>query len=622
MLAGMDLTMLRDRAFLARWVPLAAAAGVFVLLVFTPKPWDLRVADAGRMKVDDYVRVGWWWAAALNLIPLVVLGVTAPRWARSRAAERTPFPPASRFFWPVVLGAVVVAGVFSAPRLKHGLWDDEEYSVRRAILGVHVPTKEGGIRFRELSWTHTLWFYLKPTNHILQSVLSRASNAVWRAVKRPQGLQFNEVALRMPGWLVGLSVPVVLALFLRSLGWASAGAVAAWLIAIHPWAQRLISEARGYPYVLCFVALTMLMAVLAARGNRWRDWALFGLSQFALLATWPLGVGFLALLNLGLLARLWGSPLRQDALWRWFVVSTIAAMAVVQLFFPCIPQFQHYISSVAPRSLGPTWVSDVAAYLVSGVPWSKSGPGYIELRPLFNAAPLFTGLVVFAAVACAVIGAFRFLRHREARWLVPAILLTGPLLAIYAEHRKAYFYEWYMAFLLPGIVALVAVGVASVSARRDSRWSRATALLPAALVLALFVATQPIRSHLITHPTQGTRESVERTRSSPNPFDPVNQSVLTASTLSPPEVYDPLVRKVLTREALVEAMKDADARGIPLYLNQGFLVGLRDKFPDVALIVEDKRFFKRVADFPGIESMLDRHVFKYRPRSAELLDRE
>jgi hypothetical protein len=67
-------------------------------------------------------------------------------------------------------------------------------------------------------------------------------------------------------------------------------------------------------------------------------------------------------------------------------------------------------------------------------------------------------------------------------------------------------------------------------------------------------------------------------------------------------------------------MKEADARGVPLYVNNGFPTALRIDFPAVFTMLEDAAVFEPVAYFTGVDVMLDRMVTRYRPGGLQRAD--
>jgi hypothetical protein len=102
------------------------------------------------------------------------------------------------------------------------------------------------------------------------------------------------------------------------------------------------------------------------------------------------------------------------------------------------------------------------------------------------------------------------------------------------------------------------------------------------------------------------------TRPTLDPNAPENREIITASSLMFPLIYDPLVRKALTVEDYKSLMREADARNIPLFVNNGFIAGVKDRYPEVQDFLEDEQYFECLATLYGTEPMFDRTVYKYR----------
>ena len=125
------------------------------------------------------------------------------------------------------------------------------------------------------------------TNHIFQSILSRVSHSAWRTIARPTGLQLSEAAARLPSYVSGILLVGVVALLAARFGLAWEGALASWLIAIHPWHLRFTTEARGYGLVALLIPVSCLLAVHALNRGQWRWWIALAMANFALPYTWP-----------------------------------------------------------------------------------------------------------------------------------------------------------------------------------------------------------------------------------------------------------------------------------------------------------------------------------------------
>ena len=221
------------------------------MLLVAPKPWEVE-QSMPEWSLKQCIRFSLWWAGLLALPVLSVLALTVRRWTAPvqelwHICLKNRMP---RLFWPIVGVITILYAAAAAPRLRQSLWDDEVYTVRKIVLGTDRIQSDGSARIKQLPWWHTLWHCEGARNHGLQSILCRLSLGVYRAIVRPEGLQFSETAVRLPSFIAGaLSIPA-LALLVARLGFPWAGVVAAGLLALHPWHLKLATEARGYPFVL------------------------------------------------------------------------------------------------------------------------------------------------------------------------------------------------------------------------------------------------------------------------------------------------------------------------------------------------------------------------------------
>ena len=218
--------------------------------------------------------------------------------------------------------------------MNHGFVHDEEYSARRVIAGPYKVGQDGAVFIKEPEWKETLYYYRKPNNHVLHSVLARLCWTAWQAIAPPPSWHIKEWVIRIPAWVGGVGAVCTLALLLRRCVSPLAGVLAAWLLALHPWHLRFAAEARGYSLMVCTIPIVLYLWVRAIHENRWRWWLLHSASQFALVYCYPGSLYVLIVLNgatalwlLSNLAREGKSP----ALGRWFASNCFAAVAALQL---------------------------------------------------------------------------------------------------------------------------------------------------------------------------------------------------------------------------------------------------------------------------------------------------
>ena len=603
-------------------------AGIGIALLLASKPWQIGAPE----RISDFVRIYSWWAGLINILPLAVLLLTARKWARPLRQYSAPRVQRSNpsGFRATVLGAMLVCAVFGAMRLGFSLWDDEEYSVRRAILGTFRTHDDGTVKLKELPWSSTLWYYTKPTNHIFQSILSRLSLSTWRAMARPKGLQLNEIAMRIPSYAAGILSVGAIALLMARVGFPWAGALGAWLLAIHPWHLRLAPEARGYGVVFLLIPVICLLAINALERGSWRWWSGLALAEFVLIYTWPPSVILVFILNVCVGTQiLLSQPLRDVRgvfAGRWLASGTFAAAISFQLLLPCVPQFLEYSKSLGTSGPQAYWLKNVGFYMFIGSLWSKSGrvpSPYLEFYPDALAHPTLTGAAIVLVLAFLVTGIVTMLcRRSPARWLVAVFLIPGLLLYAVALLKDQFLEDWYLCFMLPGLTALVAVGILRITTPL-AQWTPlrfGPGIVSIAILAGYALFSWKPRMLLLARPVQSYRESVLLTRPNLDPNSPENRAILTATTLVTPAVYDPLVRKAKTLEDYAALIKEAEERGVPLYVNNGFPAALKDSAPEVDVLLGDESVFERIGHFYGTEERRDREVYRYRPGSLKNAD--
>ncbi len=600
---------------------------IVATLLLTPRPIWAEVQEISKSQIEKYVAAYVWYAGLASLVPLMLVAAFAPIWTRALSQglplpERIPLP---RGFWPMVLGAMVLFGILAAPRLSHSLWDDEEYAARKTMIGTYRTDKNGREVFKEPRWTHTLWYYQTPNNHCFQTILSRLSHSAYLAIARPGGLQICETAMRFPSYLAGIFAVGALALFVARMGFPWAGALAGWLLAVHPWFLRLAPEARGYAIVFLLLPGIFLLAQWVMQTGTWPAIVSLTAAEFLILYTWPVIIVTLLFLNAVLLVLVLRNFDRRDAatvIARWAAAGFLAGSLFLVLVAPWIPQLLRYLENFLYLDFGIGWLKNLGALLLVGSPWSESGlliSPYLEIYPWVSAHPISFTLFAGGAAFLIGIGGFRWLRGGGfAATMVPVLLLPGPLIYAVAKLRHGYIFDWYLSFMLPGLIALAAVGFVTLSAALFRpplpRW-----LAPAAacgLVVLFFRSTEFARSRYLTMPVEPFRESVLATRLSLDPNTSENKKIITATsgTLTP-IVYDPLVRTGKTLDDYLSWMREADASGCAFFVNMGFPFGVTPEYPKIRELLLDERYFDCTAVFVGAKPLFDRTIYKYRPGS-------
>jgi hypothetical protein len=514
---------------------------LLVRLVFGENPWQDGIAETlaegKRLHFGDYVETWGWWAA-LAAVPVVAAALaTFPHWlARSGVPAYeglSPPPRPSRTFVALVIAAVLAGAFFATPRLSQSLFEDERYNVQWSIDGFYERQPDGEIHFREADWRAALWHYEWPNNHVVHTLLARVSVGVWRAFAQPGTHFVHEPALRLPAFVAGLCSIAALAALLWRLGYARAGVVAAWLLALHPWHVRYASEARGYTLAMVGSALLLIGFLRVLHHGTWRRWAFVGAVQFLVLWTYPAALWFVATTNLvGLSTLLWvygTGPSFRTQVGRWAVVGSAGAVIWTLAMAPNLAQLVVYMGETT-GNVTTRWWRDVGALFLSGMSWGSQQRDhpFWELASAAASWPLLFRASAVAAALLFVLGAGRLGWARLPRALFLAPLVLPPAITLWlAATTDALVHPHYLVAFLPGGVALVALGLDTLAARLGRR--AAGALLTTTILIFGFATLGP-RRQLATAPLQPLRESVELTRRNLDPLAPDAEEVITATS--------------------------------------------------------------------------------------------
>jgi hypothetical protein len=615
--------------FRARALLILTLAVLALRLIAGENPWTggiaERIATGDNLRGVDFARTYGWWAAAGNAIVATVLLATARRWlTRGDPVEVAELaPPAGvprRAFWLLVAAAVLTCGVLGHPRLSFSLWDDEETTVRRALDGYYARDESGKLSFVEARWRDTFWEYKMPNNHVPFTILSRLTLAGWRAVARPELRFVKEEVFRLPAYVAGLASLALVAIFLRRLGFWLPGICAAWLLALHPWMLRYTTEGRGYALMLALIPLTLTLWVGALHRGTWGRWLAYGAAQFLLLYTYTGTLYLLLVVNAVTALALWrlhrGTPALGQQVPRWLVVNVVGAIAWVQLMLPNMMQLLRYLESEIPDS-PPRFLANVLGSLWVGLSWRVGSLGefYPELIDMALAHPIAFRTGLAATLSLLAAGFLRLLVAGGVRALLTLILLVpGPVTYWIAAVREDRVHEWYYLFALPGLAALVALGLGSIFAwiRRPRLSTALTAAVMVAAVAGYAGWTQVPRDALRRGPLQPLRESVLLTRGTLDPFAPENDDVVTASFKRGPTYYDPLLIEIETLPQMRQLMRRADQTGAVLYVNLGKPMAAKAAYPDLFALVEDPSAFEVVTTLYGFEPRGIRTIYRYR----------
>ena len=610
------------------------ALGLGAWLAFAAdKPWKFDLTQAASWNLGKIVGFYSFWAGAFNLGLLGILIWTAPWWAAGEVRRKSDTMPRRSFsalFWIGVIGAMIFVGSLASQRLDFGLAHDEDLSARRAIVGEYIVTEDGSVLPPELKWRNTFFDYRKPTNHVLYSVLARSAWTAWGVFAPAGDWQIREWVLRLPACLAGIFAVLVLAVLVARIGGELAGVTSAWLLALHPWFLRYSSEARGYTLLLLLVPGMLLFWLRATRENLWRWWLGFGACQFLVLWVYPAAIYILVILN-GLtawwLTREWTRQPGDTRFRRWLAANLMAAMAATQAMLPLVPQLLNYLKTApeARQPLTQSWLMELSSNLLVGTGWNKSASlnsPYVELAPQANAHPVvFAFLLALLAVAI-VLGIVRATRWMWPQGMIVVLTLLVPAAtaAAVAKASNQWLFEWYLIYLLPGLVALAAIGICGngdPSLKLPWRVIAASGLL---LIYAGF--SEPIRRPICSRPFDPIKEVVMSMRGTLKPTAQSGRERLTASFPNHLSYYDPHVQRLKSAADLQEAMQRADSEHKALYVTAYHPWGVVFGYPEIWRLFYESGLFVDFAVHHGMENVEDRIVARYQPGALAEFDIE
>ncbi|MCB1228692.1 MAG: hypothetical protein KDN19_00405 [Verrucomicrobiae bacterium] len=602
------------------------AFGLATYLLIADTPWDAARETAERIEAGKRARpeadfvTGLWVAAAANLVVVLALLATVKVWLPRLAlgpiaAEKGCLSPKTRLssgFWFGLVALLLVGGFFRYPLASRSLWWDELWGIKFGIVGYYIGEEDQPVEdryFAEANWRRALWYYTRPTNHPAASFPARISHVIWKSIADPEKPHaFSDFAVRFFNFLSSLGAVAGLALVGAAWGRPAGGLMAAFFLALHPWAIRYGVDLRGYSWVMLWtVAGFLWLAALFRSGkSRWWPWWGFGINQALLVWSFPhaafVALGFFVAAFFLVFSGWKEKPERWAALGRLLLVNVAAGMLFLQLFAPNVLQMTRWYESVnanhTHHALGTELLRELAVDVVSGQPWRISpderAQGYADLASL---GPwLWPVLVVLGLTA--LWGAISLCRkNRVALVSVACVVGAGALLLVVFRLTGTFFYTRFAIFLLIPFVLLL--GMAFEPAKGNKKWL--PALLMILPLVAFFDATWKERSNLRSRPFCPMHEVADRMAAIESESQtPVIFACYGHSREMMP-LYAPEVRGAVSLGQLEALASEAKTNGARLFVAYGYPAFNRAEVPDGFTWLDDASRFAEVASWQGID---------------------
>ena len=542
--------------------------------------------------------------------------------------------------------ALLIATALAFPTLSYSLWGDELWSWRESIGGrlVRDATSSnldtGTLYWEGLGWEHTAWRYLTTNHHFLFALTGRASNAIWQSFADQREWAFSESALRLVPMLFGLAGAVLWARFLLPTS-RLAAVLTPFLLAVHPWYLRYLTEARGYAFLFALIPALLLFLRSAVVAGRSRAWIGVAICQILAIYAWPGILLALGGLQIAILTWLWRRRRTEGSgkdRWHWMIANLASAMILLQLTAPCIPQIWDYSDEVPFRGVGGYWILNELSWFCLGCDsldvrdYAAVNPLYVTAQNLLQRAPFLTLTSLCLIAASLVTGTLVWLRRVPLGQPIlfgigTATFLTWAL----ASWSGIAMYPWYFVYLLPLGAGLVALGLATLSKcvskvafskSRDGERTSSRAipwLLSAGGCIIIAVANLPQIRTIRSGSQDPRRESVAMTRPDAPLLDPVHLDVITAHCNQSAIGYDPHGWMIDKANAgpdeppgLIQLMRLADTSSATLWVNVGGVDALERDFPDIAEQLQKNSLFELVHRVHGLAPQFERHLYRYR----------
>ncbi len=640
---------------------LLVLVGVFLLLaaylLVSENPWKDakamadRVAEGKSVKLEYQVALGLFLAACLNLVICTGLLVAwwffdcplpGPNWGISGGEKYGVIDPPepsgiqARLFCWVLLAIVLIGGGLRWHLASHSLWWDELWTVEKAVVGAYLPDKEnpGALKFGDVSWERSAWYYRKPTNHAVASLSAKLVDSVWRNFTDAERHEFRDIMVRLPMLLSALVTMVVVGW----LGWRWrmpwAGLAAAALLALHPWHIRYGVDVRAYSFVMLWTATGCLwLSEMVRQGRRSIfPWLMFGVNQFLLVWSFPyavwLALGFFVS-AVALIFACWHEKRdRQTALWTLLLVNSLAAVLFLQMFAPNLIQLKVWLadnhSQHSGHELNGARFQELLSQAFFGMPPNLPAEGGAAGLPSFTgqlqAHPVIVWGAILVLATATLVGGLYLARYKFRALLILAGIEIGGLLALaFFALVDTYFYHRFLVYLVLPVVFLPAVALQFVVAGREKRKQTAVGvaglvLLPAIYAVVVWPQVKVLNQRSYA-PLREVAGFFQEARGGVFSESATGGEKVLATTYGHGgetlHVYDPEVKVLRSLAELKAAIKTARESGARLLVAYDHRQLNEALVPDGFTWLDDPAKFKEVASFPAIEPDFFFRILEY-----------
>ena len=650
-------------------VLLAGAILFTVLAVGGSDSWEQAVQkreSKGRVvRPIDFMKTGLWQTAGLEAVLFLGLALTTPLWARRGSPDslaegdwpslQKPATDAALpriVFWLGLLLIVALGLGLRALRMDLSIYNDEEHTLRTYTRGnfprltletmLEYERAQDGLPFKRDGWEWTFWSTTNGPNHVLFSILSRASLNTWNFLRGQPENTFSDTVFRLPSLLGSLGMILFLGLLVyRETGQASSGWAVALLAATHPWLIRYGTEGRGYGLMLFFCVLLWWFALGGLRRPGWGNWIGFGIAQWGILNSYIGSVYVPLVLNATLLPLmlwpLWQACRRREDLlaswhWRrftrWVAANFLTIALYLPMILPLVPQYRAYFATeFASAPTPPGWFQDFAAYSLAGMPWeTPDGTNLPSILQGIAWGEPFALAAIVAIVVLALAGTGLLLARRGSLlWLLPTFVLAPVIGYFHNIAGGRILYVWYLIFVVPGVLVLAAVGMSPRLWGRGLfprqpwlKWA-----VPILISGLIGVGCYLPKAWFLHHrPKENMEEAVQLAG---RPIDPTGKtrsaSIHLACWTNDP-FYDPWAITVVGPETLEDAIGYALEHHRELELTFAHRPLIEQYQPDVLELLEDHGLFYPATDLPGLEEkQFDIHITQLRPLDPNKITR-